>query len=443
MSKKPLIPFSEPPYLAGLPSPYYSSSHLKWQKACRAFLDENFNQYVLDWEREEKVPPEVFKKFAAANMLIPTLPAPLPVEWLKRLGVHDILGAVKVEDWDYLHTAIYTDEISRSGFSGASASLTTGMSYGVPPIIKFGSKDLQERFLPDLLLGKKRICIAITEPDAGSDVANIQTTAAKTDDGKYYIVNGAKKWITNGIWSSYATMAVRTSGPGPAGLSLLIVPLLDHPGVSMRPLKCSGQISSGTTYIELDDVRVPVSNLIGQEGMGMKYIMTNFNHERLIIAVGVTRGARVALAAAFEYCLKREAFGKTLMEQPVVRHRLAKCGAMLESQWAWIEQFVYQMTKLSKADADVELGGLTALAKVQAGIVLDECARCAVLLFGGNGYTKTGQGEIVERIYRDVPGARIPGGSEDVLLDLSIRQLVKNYKYKTKMLERPRGSSRL
>jgi len=211
----------------------------------------------------------------------------------------------------------------------------------------------------------------------------------------------------------------------------------------MRPLKCSGQATAGTTYIELDDVRVPASNLIGQEGMGMKYIMTNFNHERLIIAVGVTRGARVALAAAFEYCLKREAFGMTLMDQPVVRHRLAKCGAMLESQWAWIEQFVYQMTKLSKAEADVELGGLTALAKAQAGIVLDECARCAVLLFGGNGFTKTGQGEIVERIYRDVPGARIPGGSEDVLLDLSVRQLVKNYKNKTKLLERPRGSSKL
>ena len=191
-------------------------------------------------------------------------------------------------------------------------------------------------------------------------------------------------------------MAVRTSGPGPAGLSLLIVPLLDYPGVSMRPLKCSGQASGGTTYIQLEDVRVPVSNLVGQEGMGMQYIMTNFNHERLVIAIGVTRAARVALAAAFEYCLKREAFGKTLMDQPVVRHRLAKCGAMLESQSAWIEQFVYQMTQLKKVEADVELGGFTALAKAQAGVVLDECARCAVLLFGGNGYTKTGQGEIAE-----------------------------------------------
>ena len=175
-----------------------------------------------------------------------------------------------------------------------------------------------------------------------------------------------------------------------------MIPLLDQPGVSMRPIKVSGHLSSGTTYIELDDVRVPVENLVGDEGMGMKYIMMNFNHERLTIAIGVVRAARVALAAAFEYCLKREAFGKTLMDQPVVRHRLAKCGAMLESQWAWVEQFVYQMTKLKKAEADVELGGLTALAKAQAGIVLDECARCAVLLFGGSGFTTTGQGEIAE-----------------------------------------------
>lgn len=192
-------------------------------------------------------------------------------------------------------------------------------------------------------------------------------------------------------------MAVRTSGPGPAGISLLVVPLIDYPGVSMRPLKVSGHLTSGTTFIELSDVKVPVSNLIGVEGQGMRYIMTNFNHERLTIAIGVTRQARVALSAAFEYCLQREAFGKVLMEQGVVRHRLAKAGALLESQSAWIEQFVYQMTKLDKHQADVELGGMTALAKAQAGMVIDECARCAVLLFGGNGFTRTGKGEIAER----------------------------------------------
>ncbi|TIA69937.1 hypothetical protein D6C76_07684 [Aureobasidium pullulans] len=436
------IPFSEPPYLSGLPSPYYSASHLEWQKKCRAFITEHLTQHAMEWETAETVPEHVFHDFSKANMLLPSLPAPLPVERLKSLGIHDILG-LPVEEFDYFHNAIYTDEMLKSGLAGPSGSLTTGMAFGVPPIFKFGSKELQDRFLPDLLTGKKRACIAITEPDAGSDVANIQATAVKSKDGKTYTINGTKKWITNGIWSEVSCMAVRTGGPGPGGLSLMVVPLKGHEGVSMRRLKVSGQISAGTTYIELDDVVVPADNLIGEEGMGMKYIMTNFNHERLTIAIGCARQARVALSAAFEYCLKREAFGKSLMDQPVVRHRLAKCGAQLEAQWSWTESFVYAMIKLPKKDADVELGGLTAAAKAQAGVVLMECAQCAVLLFGGNGFTRSGKGEIAEKMWREVPGNRIPGGSEDVLFDLSIRQLVKNYQNKTKMLERPRGSSKL
>lgn len=173
--------------------------------------------------------------------------------------------------------------MARSGLAGPPGSLTTGMAFGVPPIYKFGNKQLQERFLPELLTGKKRACIAITEPEAGSDVANITTTAKKTPDGKYYIVNGTKKWITNGVWAEYSSMAVRTGGPGPSGLSMLVVPLKGNKGVNMRRLKVGGQVSAGTTFIELDDVKVPVENLIGKEGMGMSYMyvsMTNIKVTR-------------------------------------------------------------------------------------------------------------------------------------------------------------------
>jgi acyl-CoA dehydrogenase len=202
--------------------------------------------------------------------------------------------------------------------------------------------------------------------------------------------------ITNGLWSDYASMAVRTGGPGAQGLSMLVVPLKNYPGVTMRRIRVSGQSSAGTTFIELDDVKVPVENLIGKENSGMLYVMQNFNHERLTISISANRLARTALSAAFEYCMKREAFGMALMDQPVVRHRLAKAGAQLESHWAWVENFVYQMTQMSEQRANMELGGLTALAKAQAGLVLNECAQCALLLFGGNGYTKSGQGEIAE-----------------------------------------------
>lgn len=428
------IPFSEPPYLRGLPSPYYTDGHRRFQKACRKFLWENLLQHALEWEKQGTVPEHVFRIFCEHNMLLPNLPAPLPVDWLKRLGIHDILG-VKIEEWDYLYTGIYCDELARSGSFGPGGSLNAGFAFGIPPIIKFGNVQLQERFLPDLLTGRKRACIAITEPEAGSDVANITTTAIKSPDGKHYIINGTKKWITNGIWSDYATMAVRTGGPGASGLSVMVVPLKGYPGVTMRRLKVSGGVTGGTTYIELDDVQVPVESLVGREGDGMRIIMTNFNHERLTIAVGVTRQARVALSAAFEYCMKREAFGKTLMDQPVVRHRLAKAGAELETLWAFVEQLLYQLRHLSKEEGDRQLGGITALAKAKAGMVLNECAQCAVLLFGGAGLTQSGQGELVEAINREVFGARIPGGSEDVLLDLAVRQLVKIYQTQEKKLK--------
>ncbi|KAH6986505.1 acyl-CoA dehydrogenase/oxidase [Ilyonectria sp. MPI-CAGE-AT-0026] len=428
------VPFSEPPWLMGLPSPYYNESHRIWQRACRDFIDQHLTPFALEWETEGDVPAHVFETFSKYNMLIPNLPAPLPVDLLKAMGINELLGEVKIEDFDYFHFAIYISEMRRVGIGGPSSSLATGMAYGMPPIIAYGSKELQEHLLPELIRGDKRICIAITEPDAGSDVANISTTAVKSDCGKYYIVNGEKKWITNGLWSHYGTMAVRTGGPGAAGLSLLVVPLLGNPGVSMRRMKTTGGTTSGTTFIDLEDVKVPVENLIGKEGQGMKMITRNFNHERLAIVIAITRTARVALSSAFAYVLKREAFGGPLMNQAVVRNRLAKCGGELESLSAWVDQLVYQMSTLKKSEADKELGGLMALAKATAGRVLDECARCAVLLFGGNGYTRTGQGELVEKIYREIPAARIPGGSEDVMFDLAVRQLVKQYEAKTKAL---------
>ncbi|KAJ0153784.1 hypothetical protein HZ326_3823 [Fusarium oxysporum f. sp. albedinis] len=428
------VPFSEPPWLNGLPSPYYNESHRKWQKACRDFISEHLAPHALQWETEGSVPDHVFETFSKHHMLIPNLPAPLPIAMLKSLGITELAGGLKIEDFDYMHFSIYITEMRRMGIGGPASSLSTGMAYGMPPIITYGSAELQKRLLPDLIKGKKRICIAITEPDAGSDVANITTTAERSPCGKFYIVNGEKKWITNGIWSHYATMAVRTGGPGASGLSLLVVPLLDYPGVTMRRMKTSGGTTSGTTFIDLEDVKVPIENLIGQEGQGMKMITRNFNHERLAISIGVVSSARAALSAAFAYVLKREAFGKPLMDQPVVRNRLARAGAELESISAWTEQLVYQLSNLEDPYMRQSLGGLVALAKAKAGLVVDECARCAVLLFGGNGYTRTGQGELVEKIYREVPAARIPGGTEDVMFDLAIRQLVKAYQSNTKAL---------
>jgi len=188
------VPFSDPPWLNGLPSPYFTESHRKWQKAIRPWLQEHLHKHAVEWETAETVPEHVFGEFAAANMLVPALPAPLPVEWLRRLGQGKLMGDLDVADYDDLHGLIFADEMTRTGLAGPGGSLTTGMAFGVPPILKFGGKELQERVLPDLLSGRKRACIAITEPDAGSDVAGITTRAVKSEDGEFYVVNGTKKW---------------------------------------------------------------------------------------------------------------------------------------------------------------------------------------------------------------------------------------------------------
>ncbi|EPS36135.1 hypothetical protein H072_10345 [Dactylellina haptotyla CBS 200.50] len=438
---KPTIPFSEPPYLSGLPSPYYNDSHYAWQKTCREFISAEFSE-ALAWEANGSVPSTLFKNFAKGNMLIPALPFPLPIKQLKEAGIHELPGGLKLEDFDAFHRLIYGDEMLRVGLGGVPAAITTGINFAIPPIYGYGSPALQKKWLGPLFRGEITSCLAITEPDTGSDVANITTTAKKSSCGKFYIVTGQKKWITNGIWAEYATMAVRTGGHGPTGLSLLWVPLTenDGKGLERRRIYISGGSTSGTAFLDLDEVKVPVENLIGEEGMGMRYIMNNFNAERLSVAIGATRTARVALSSAVEYVMKREAFGKPLIDQPVVRHRLAKAGVMLESQWAWIEQVMYQIGKLGKKAGDRELGGVTAMVKANSGIVLNECAQCAVLLFGGKGLTKGGEGETVEHILREVVVTRIPGGAEDVLLDLGVRQLVKIFKTKTAELEATRGS---
>jgi acyl-CoA dehydrogenase len=140
-------------------------------------------------------PADLYSKFAEANMLLPNLSAPLPLKWLKKLNIIHLPGDLPVEEFDYLHTLIYADEMARSGSLGPSGAITTGIAFGLPPILKFGSQELQERFVPDIITGKKRICIAITEPGYGSDVSNITTTARRSEDGKSFIVNGTKKWL--------------------------------------------------------------------------------------------------------------------------------------------------------------------------------------------------------------------------------------------------------
>lgn len=207
---------------------------------------------------------------------------------------------VEIENEDSFHEYIVLDQVNRIASGGVTGFFWAGICIGLPPVIMFANDYLKDKVVGPCLRGEKRICLAITEPWGGSDVANLQTSAKLSEDGKYYVVNGMKKWISNGIFSDFMTVAVRTGEEGMFGISLLLIEKT-MPGVQMRKMKCMGGWTSGTTFISFENVKVPVENLIGEEGEGFKYIMLNFNHERLMICMGGVCVARVCYEEAFKF----------------------------------------------------------------------------------------------------------------------------------------------
>jgi len=408
-------PFGDPCWYQGFNSPYYNDSHKAWRALCRKFVEENVNGNCHEWDEAKEIPNTVLQKFAETGVLGCMVGHPWPAKYI---AIPKLEGIDSYSP-DYFHEMIMIDETSRCGSGGFMWGVAGGFAIGFPAVYHNASTELLDRVAPPILTGKERICLAITEPTAGSDVANIKTKAEK--QGDFYIVNGEKKWITNGIWCEYFTTAVRTGGPGIKGISLLLIER-KFGGVETRKMNCSGVWCSGTTFITFNDCKVPASNLVGKEGKGFKYIMNNFNHERFLICAMTNRFSRVCFEESLKFANKRKTFGKKMVDHPVIRWKLAEMARQVESCHAWIEVVAHQMNTMQPMEAFVKLGGYTALLKVQCTKVFEYCAREGAQIFGGLGYTRGGQGEKVERLAREVRAMAVPGGSEEIMLDLGIRQ---------------------
>ncbi|KAF7187260.1 Acyl-CoA dehydrogenase apdG [Pseudocercospora fuligena] len=409
-----LAPWSEPAWSHGIPSPYYNGSHRRYRDELRRYVDEHILPYALDWEEAGGAPEEARIKWAKSGFSF----ADVPLEYRPK----DIPfpAGIPTNELDAFHTLVSTDETSRVE-GGVTSSLGGGSVIGIPPVIHHGTPEQKRKWLPGLFSWETSFCLGITEPSGGSDVANLQTTAEKTPDGKFYIVNGYKKWITGAPWATHMTTAVRTGGPGMAGISVLVIPT-NSPGFSMRRIPNSGQKAGGASMIELDDVKVPVENLLGKENEGFKVIMVNFNRERYIMAVGCNRKARTCLSVAFDYANKRETFGKPLIANQIIAHKFSTMARYVESHWAWLEQIAYavQMSPMGFQDPDV--AGRIALAKVQGGRIQEMANREAQQVLGGAGYQKGGPGAVVEQMSRDLRMMVVGGGSEEIISDLAVRQ---------------------
>lgn len=376
-------------------SPYYDESHEAVAQSVRRFVDREVAPHIDTWEDAREIPRELHKKAADAGIL--------------GLGYPEEYGGHS-EGFDIFHSLVQSEELARPGAGGLTASLMTH-GIGLPPIIRMGSEEMKRRIAPEVLAGDKIIALAITEPSGGSDVAQLRTRAEKV--GNKYVVNGSKMFITSGMRADYYTVAVRTGGPGMAGISLMLIEK-DMPGFTQTPLEKMGWHCSDTAALYFDNVEVPPENLIGPENAGFMGIMQNFNGERLGMAHGCCAYARVCLEEAVAWATTRETFGKRLAQHQSIRIKLADMARQIEATQAWVDLCAWQNREGKAKPADF------AMLKVQATRMLEAVAREAAQVLGGASYLK---GSKVERIYREVRVNAIGGGSEEIMLDLAGRQL--------------------
>jgi alkylation response protein AidB-like acyl-CoA dehydrogenase len=396
------IPFCEPQWYQGGFSPYYHEGHVAFRAKVRKFVDEEIRPNVDQWIKSG-YPAELHVRAYEAGIV----GCIYPPEY----------GGTRPADFDAFYELIVCDELARVCGGGVLGQAGIN-SMALPPILLAGSEAMKQKVCRDVITGKKHICLAISEPYAGSDVANIRTTAKR--EGDFYIVNGSKKWITGGLMGDYFTTAVRTGDDGFGGISLLLLER-NMPGIKIRKLETQFDNAHNTTFITLEDVKVPVENLIGEENGGFMLILTNFNHERFVIAAGTCRLARMCYEEAIKYAIERRTFGKRLVDHQIIRYKLAEMVRLIESLQDMVERVAYQF---KCGVADFKMGGQCALLKVNASRTFEYCAREASQILGGNSIIKEGKGKLVERMYREVRATAIPGGSEEILLDFTMRQVV-------------------
>jgi len=410
------IPICEPAWYQGAKSPYYRKSHAEFRNRVRKFVDERIVPNIDDWIDLPKGYPK--------NLHVTAFQ-----EGIQGIIYEAKYGGTRPADFDAFHELILWDEMGRIGGTGILGQMAIN-SMALPPILLAGSKQQKDRVAKDVIQGRKNISLCISEPGYGSDVANIETKAELKGD--YYIVNGAKKWISGALMADFFTVAVRTGTKqdGLSGLSLLLMDK-EMPGISIRKMRTSGDHSHHIGFITFEDVKVHKSNLIGQEGMGFYYVVFNFNHERFIIAAGTCRMARMCYEEALNWSLERKTFGKELHQHQAIRMKLAEMAFRIESLQDNLEKVAYQF---SQGVPDKEMGEMCALLKVNASRTFEYCAREASQIFGGSSIVREGRGKVIERLSREVRSSAIPGGSEEILLDFAMRSTLSKAKKLRSML---------
>ncbi|QWZ07850.1 acyl-CoA dehydrogenase family protein [Nocardioides panacis] len=374
---------------------FWTTEQAALRDSARAFVRAEVVPHLQEWEDAGSVPRDLHRSAARLGFL--------------GLGVPEEIGGA---GGTFLDALAVTEAFTEAGASSGllAALFTSGIA--LPHLVASGDAGLVDRFVRPTLAGETIGSLAITEPGGGSDVARLRTTARR--DGDAYVVDGSKTFITSGVRADFVTTAVRTGGAGHGGISLLVVER-GTPGFTVdRSLAKMGWHCSDTAELGFAGVRVPVANLVGEEGTGFAQIARAFVTERLALAAHGYGIAARALALTADHCRIRETFGRPLIANQVVQHRLVEMHRRVDVARTYTRAVAARY--VAGEDPLVEALHAKALAVQAASYVCDQ----AVQLHGGTGYL---HGTEVERHYRDARILGIGGGATEVLDDLNAKLL--------------------
>jgi alkylation response protein AidB-like acyl-CoA dehydrogenase len=371
--------------------PLFTEDHELFRQTAKKFVEKELTPYAEEWEQAGDFPNRVFARMGELGFL--------GLRYPEKYGG---------QNGDFFFSLILAEELGRCGMGSIGMAVGVQSEMATPPIFKFGTEEQKMKYLLPANQGKKIACLGITEPNAGSDVAAIQTTAKR--DGDQWVINGRKIFITNGVRADFITLVARTGErKGYQGFSLFLVDK-GTPGFAVtRKLDKLGMRSSDTAELLFEDCRVPAAALLGEEGKGFYHIMWELQGERVIGAANAIARAQTAFELALKYSQERVQFGKPLAHFQVTRHRLAEMATAIEAakhliySCAWlIENGQYPVKEIS-------------MAKLFSGQVAYRVADAALQIHGGYGYMMEYP---VQRYWRDIRLSRIGGGTDEIMKEV-------------------------
>lgn len=377
---------------------YFNKDHELVRKAVRDFVQRELVPHIEEWEAQGRIPlKEVFRKMGELGFL--------GIRYDTKYGG---------EGLDYWYDVAFLEELYSMNCGGVGLAITVQTHMATPAIYEFGSDYLKQTYLKPAIKGELVSAIAVSEPDAGSDVAALKCFAEKKEG--YYLLNGSKTYITNGTQADFLTLLARTSDePGYHSFSLFVVPT-DLPGFSVgKKLDKLGVRSSDTAELFFDDVKIPEENLIGIEGEGFIHQMKQFQHERFVSLPSAYMGVENMIADTTEYLKQRVVFGKPLIARQTIRHKMADWLSEAEM----LRQFAYHIVRMKNEGLDVTKE--VSMGKLLAANTLQKAVEGCLQMHGGAGFMNEMP---ISRAFRDARLISVGGGASEVMREIIAKTLL-------------------